>query len=179
MVRVSLSKSSPASSTSFRKAPIVFSWRRAGVSNSMMFPASNTIILSLSRIVLSRCATTKTVHSAKCLRIVAWIKLSVLCEEEKGIKNENFGSFFEKINKNFHAHSLSTELVASSKIRILFFLNNALPKHSNCLDGFYVCFKSTRWHGIKNYLKYFLMQFRWIKFKSMNLLYKKNGNCGV
>lgn len=81
--------------------------------------------------------------------------------------------FFEKINKNFHAHSLSTELVASSKIRILFFLNNALPKHSNCLYGFYGCFKSTRWHGIKNYLKYFLIQFRWIKFKKHEFVVQK------
>lgn len=55
-------------------------------------------------------------------------------KEGKGRKkNENFGLFFAKINKNFHAHSLSTELVASSKMRILFFLNNARPKQSSCL----------------------------------------------
>lgn len=76
--RRKLSAPIPASFTSFEKYPWVFSSSFCGVSNSTMSPASNTMILSLSITVCSRCATVMTVQSANCLRIVVWIKLSVL-----------------------------------------------------------------------------------------------------
>jgi hypothetical protein len=50
------------------------------VSNSTTSPASNTIILSLSMTVCSLCAIVITVQSENCLRIVVWIRLSVLKE---------------------------------------------------------------------------------------------------
>lgn len=40
---------------------------------------------------------------------------------------------YEKYINNFHTHSGSTFAVASSNIRILFFLNIARAKQSNCL----------------------------------------------
>lgn len=138
-------KSKPDSSRSFRKAPSRFSYRRIGVSNSMIFPASRTIILSLSRMVLSRCATVRTVQSANCERIVDWMRLSVLYDlysvkviKEKEIfskemKKKMRKKLFRTRKKKSITYSGSTFAVASSSIKILFFLSIARAKQSNCL----------------------------------------------
>mmetsp|Transcript_6977 Transcript_6977/g.10005 ORF Transcript_6977/g.10005 Transcript_6977/m.10005 type:complete len:221 (-) Transcript_6977:474-1136(-) len=52
--------------------------RAAGVSNSATRPSSRTNTLSLSIMVLSRCAIVNTVASAKLARIIFWITASVV-----------------------------------------------------------------------------------------------------
>jgi hypothetical protein len=70
MPNVLLSMRILASVISFRKILFELLRRFDGESNSTIFPVSSTIILSLSIIVLRRCATVRTVHLAKRFRIV-------------------------------------------------------------------------------------------------------------
>lgn len=84
---------------------LVFDNKLQGVSNSTSFPVSRTIIRSESIMVFNLWAIVITVQSLNSILIVSWIKSSV---------------------------SKSIAAVASSKISIFVFLNNALTKQISC-----------------------------------------------
>jgi hypothetical protein len=75
--RRSTSPAGPSSSTSRENIVSLFDSSAAGVSNSATCPPSMQMILSLSMIVLRRCAMVRIVQPGNAVRIVRWIAESV------------------------------------------------------------------------------------------------------
>jgi hypothetical protein len=72
-IQVTITYASPASFAMLKKADCLFLSSSEGDANSDICPLSNTITLSESKIVLSRWAMTRTVHSLNSVRMVFYL----------------------------------------------------------------------------------------------------------
>lgn len=101
-------------------------------------PASRTSILSESITVCSRWATVKTVHSRNFVRMVFWIKASVLQKTSKNVQNVRkikllkYSKIYVKTLSPKVSYSGSTFAVASSSTNILFLRSIARPRQTSC-----------------------------------------------